>query len=67
MISVWYDNDVLQVLIKDIPYGEGKDHAKRITPFSRDEGKTSSILVVYDSASENRQRKPVTLVADISF
>lgn len=51
--------------VLDVPYGQGVDHAEGMTLFSPDGGKARSILVVYDSASKNRQLGESTVVADV--
>ena len=51
--------------IVDVPYGQGTDHAEGMTLFSTDEGAPRSLLIVYDSASESRQLKENTVVADV--
>ena len=49
----------------DVPHKTGTDRAEGITLFSTDKSVSSSLLVVYDSASESRQLKANTMVADI--
>ena len=56
--------DQLQPLV-DVPYGKGVDHAEGMTLFSKDGETAQSLLIVYDSAAENRQLKAHTMVADI--
>ncbi len=56
--------DELEQLI-DVPYGQGVDHAEGMTLFSTDGETAHSLLIVYDSASESRQLKEHTTVADI--
>jgi hypothetical protein len=51
--------------VMDVPYGQGVDHAEGMTLFSPDGGPASSLLVVYDSASESRQLGESTMVADV--
>ena len=51
--------------VVDVPFGQGVDHAEGITLFSKDESTPQSLLIVYDSASESRQLKESTMVADI--
>ncbi|HSH73112.1 MAG TPA: DUF3616 domain-containing protein [Methylophilaceae bacterium] len=51
--------------VMDVPYGKGVDHAEGITLFSQMNGKASSLLVVYDSASESRQLSESSAVADV--
>ena len=50
--------------VVDVPYGQSVDHAEGMTLFSTDEGAPRSLLIVYDSASESRQLKENTVVAD---
>jgi hypothetical protein len=53
-------------IVMQIPYGQGEnkgmDHAEGMTLFGEDAG---SLLVVYDSASEERQKGTNTVEADI--
>jgi hypothetical protein len=56
--------DKLQKII-EIPYAQGKDHAEGMTLFSPNDSDTRSLLVVYDSASEDRQTGNSALKADI--
>ena len=51
--------------VVDVPHKTGTDRAEGITLFSTDKSVPSSLLVVYDSASESRQLKANTMVADI--
>ncbi|NGZ10669.1 MAG: DUF3616 domain-containing protein [Nitrospira sp. LK70] len=51
--------------VLDVPYGRGVDHAEGMTLFSPDGGTASSLLVVYDSASKNRQSGRSTVAADV--
>ena len=51
--------------VVDVPYGQSVDHAEGMTLFSTDEGAPRSLLIVYDSASESRQLKENTVVADV--
>ena len=51
--------------VVDVPHKTGTDRAEGITLFSTDKSVSSSLLVVYDSASESRQLKANTMVADI--
>ena len=51
--------------VLDLPYGRGVDHAEGMTLFSPDGGKARSLLVVYDSASESRQRGEHMVAADV--
>ena len=51
--------------VLEVPYGQGVDHAEGMTLFSPDGGKARSLLVVYDSASENRQLGEGTVAADV--
>ena len=51
--------------VVDVPHKIGTDRAEGITLFSTDKSVPSSLLVVYDSASESRQLKESTMVADI--
>jgi Protein of unknown function (DUF3616) len=48
-----------------VPYGQGVDHAEGMTLFAPDGGKVRSLLVVYDSASENRQVGVRSVAADV--
>ena len=57
-------SDELQRVL-DVPYGQGVDHAEGMTLFAPDGGTARSLLVVYDSASENRQLGEGTAVADV--
>lgn len=57
--------DVLERVIKDAPYGNGVDHAEGMTLFAPDGGKPYSLLIVYDSSSDERRTKPCTTKADI--
>jgi hypothetical protein len=56
--------DALQSIL-DIPYGAGVDHAEGMTLFSPDGGKTHSLLVVYDAASEPRKPGENAVLADV--
>ena len=51
----------------DIPFKKGKDHAEGMTFFSGEGLEGASLLVVYDSASDSKERQPGenVLVADI--
>jgi len=51
--------------VLDVPYGQSVDHAEGMTLFSPDGGKARSLLVVYDSVSENRQLGESTVTADV--
>jgi hypothetical protein len=51
--------------IRDIPYGQGEDHAEGLTLFSPDGHEASSVLIVYDSASKSRQTGENGIMADI--
>ena len=51
--------------VVDVPHETGKDRAEGITLFSTDKSVPSKLLVVYDSASESRQLKDNTMIADI--
>ena len=51
--------------VLDVPYGQGVDHAEGMTLFSPDGGAARSLLVVYDSASKNRQSGRSTVAADV--
>lgn len=51
--------------VLDVPYGQGVDHAEGMTLFSADGGTARSLLVVYDSASKNRQSGRSTVAADL--
>ena len=57
-------SDELQRVL-DVPYGQGVDHAEGMTLFAPDGCTARSLLVVYDSASENRQLGEGTAVADV--
>jgi len=56
--------DALQFVL-DIPFGAGVDHAEGMTLFSPDGGKTHSLLVVYDAASEQRKPGENAVLADV--
>jgi len=49
----------------DVPYGEGVDHAEGLSLFSIDGSEAHQIIIVYDSASKNRQPGDDTMLADI--
>ena len=49
----------------DVPYGEGVDHAEGMSLFSIDGSEAHQIIIVYDSASKNRQPGDDTMLADI--
>lgn len=49
---------------QDIPYGTGVDHAEGMTLFSLDSGKTQALLVVYDTAAEQRKQGDNAVMAD---
>ena len=51
--------------VQDIPYGAGVDHAEGMTLFSPDSGKTQALLVVYDTAAEQRKQGDNAVMADI--
>ncbi|MGH9940095.1 MAG: DUF3616 domain-containing protein [Blastocatellia bacterium] len=51
--------------VKDIPYGQGKDHAEGMTLFSNDTQGAESFLIVYDSASKSRLLGESSVKADI--
>lgn len=51
--------------VLDVPYGQGVDHAEGMTLFSPEGGAARSLLVVYDSASKNRQSGRSTVAADV--
>ena len=51
--------------VLDVPYGRGDDHAEGLTLFSWDGGKASSLLVVYDAASETRRLGVNQVAADV--
>jgi hypothetical protein len=51
--------------VMDIPYGQGEDHAEGITLFSPGGGEPGSLMVVYDSASKDRQLGDSGMKADI--
>jgi hypothetical protein len=61
--SMVFARDLPAVL--DIPFGKERDHAEGIALFAPDGGDARSLLVVYDSASEHRQKGRKTVVADI--
>jgi len=56
--------DALEKVI-EIPHGHGNDHAEGITLFAPHGGDHTHILVVYDDASEHRQKRPNSLKVDI--
>jgi hypothetical protein len=56
--------DKLQKIL-EIPYAQGKDHAEGMALFSADDSDTRSLLVVYDSASEDRQTGISAVKGDI--
>jgi len=51
--------------IKSIPFGQGVDHAEGMTLFSTAQDAMPSVLIVYDSSSEDRKTGSRTLKADI--
>jgi hypothetical protein len=51
--------------VMDIPYGQGVDRAEGLTLFSPDGALPRSLLVVYDSSSEERRMEADTTKADI--
>ena len=51
--------------VLEVPFGIGVDHAEGMTLFSQEGGTASSLLVVYDSASESRQVGESTALADV--
>lgn len=51
--------------VLNIPYGQGVDHAEGISLFASEGGEATSLLVVYDSASESRQLGASTITADL--
>ena len=51
--------------VLDVPNGKGVDHAEGITLFSANGDTARSLLVVYDSASEQRQLGESTAAADV--
>jgi Protein of unknown function (DUF3616) len=51
--------------ILDVPFGNGNDHAEGMTLFAPNGGPARSLLVVYDSASKERQNKANSVRADI--
>jgi hypothetical protein len=51
--------------IMNIPYGQGVDHAEGLTLFSPNGAQPRSLLVVYDSSSEERRMEEKTTKADI--
>jgi len=54
------------IKVRDIPYGQGEDHAEGITLFSQaGTSEPDSILVVYDSAAKSRQSGTSCVKADI--
>nr|WP_295926436.1 DUF3616 domain-containing protein [uncultured Dyadobacter sp.] len=64
--SVIFNEDILKKIM-DVPFGEGVDHAEGITLFSSTgDSEPDSILIVYDSASQDRQPAGTTSVkADV--
>ena len=60
--------DRLPILLQ-VPYGQGnhkgKDHAEGMTLFSPNGGHARSVLVVYDSASKERQEEANSVKTDI--
>ena len=50
--------------VVDVPHETGSDRAEGMTLFTADESAPRSLLIVYDSASESRQLKENTVVAD---
>ena len=51
--------------VMQIPYGNGVDHAEGMTRFTKDDGKATSLLLVYDAASLDLQKDRHTLKAAI--
>jgi hypothetical protein len=51
--------------VLEVPYGQGVDHAEGLTLFAPDGGTARALLVVYDAASESRQRGESTVAADV--
>lgn len=51
-------------IIKEIPYGNGDDHAEGMTLFT-EFTQTRSILVLYDSPAEARLQGDSDVVADV--
>jgi hypothetical protein len=56
--------DTLQKIL-EIPYGQGIDHAEGMALFTPADSDTRSLLVVYDSASKDRQTGTSAVKADI--
>ncbi len=51
--------------VADVPHKTGTDRAEGISLFSTDKSAPSALLVVYDLASESRQLKENTMLADV--
>jgi len=51
--------------IKSIPFGQEVDHAEGMTLFSTDQDEIPSVLIVYDSSSEERKTGNCSLKADV--
>ncbi len=56
--------DKLEQLL-DVPNGEGVDHPEGMSLFSIDGSEAHQIIIVYDSASKNRQPGDDTMLADV--
>jgi hypothetical protein len=52
-------------VVLEVPFGKGEDHAEGMTLFGPSGGDTRSLLVVYDSASDQRQKSATAVEADI--
>jgi Protein of unknown function (DUF3616) len=52
-------------LVMDLPYGICVDHAEGLTLFAPEDGEPLSLLVVYDSSSQDRRNQAHTTEADI--
>lgn len=51
-------------LVLAVPYGQGEDHAEGMTLWQQPDG-TEALLVVYDSAAEERKRGEYGVLADL--
>jgi hypothetical protein len=58
-----YRSELEEVL--NLPYGREEDHAEGMTLFSAGDNEDDSLLVVYDSASKERQLGETSMKADI--
>jgi len=56
--------DKLEQLL-DVPNGEGVDHPEGMSLFSIDGSEAHQIIIVYDSASKNRQPGDDRMLADV--